>query len=90
MACGTPVVGFDVGGIPDIVRPGVTGLLVPAGEVKALGDAIQTLLQNDALRAQMSEDCRRVAVNEYSLDIQAKRYIKLYQEVIQNTGGLNP
>lgn len=89
LACGTPVIGFDVGGIPDMVRPGVTGLLVPPKDEESLGDAIQTLLQNDALRAQMSENCRRIAVNEYALDIQAKRYIELYQEVLQSTGGPN-
>jgi glycosyltransferase involved in cell wall biosynthesis len=82
LACGTPVVGFDVGGIPDMVRPGVTGLLVPPKDVKALGEAIQTLLKNDTLRAQMSENCRRIAVEEYSLEIQALRYIALYQEII--------
>src|SRR5690606_19576207 len=32
MACGTPVIGFETGGIPDMVRPGDTGLLVPVGD----------------------------------------------------------
>ena len=40
MSCGVPVVGFDVGGIPELVRPGVTGLLAPAGDADALGNAI--------------------------------------------------
>jgi glycosyltransferase involved in cell wall biosynthesis len=82
LACGTPVVGFDVGGIPDMVRPGVTGLLVPPKDVKALGDAIQFLLQNDELRIQMSKNCRKIAVEEYSLEVQANRYLKLYREML--------
>ena len=40
MACGVPVVSFDSGGTPDMVRPGLTGQLVPALDVGALGDTI--------------------------------------------------
>jgi glycosyltransferase involved in cell wall biosynthesis len=45
IACGTPVVGFDVGGIPDIVRPGIPGLIVPPRNVAVLRAAIIHLLQ---------------------------------------------
>lgn len=82
MACGTPVVGFDVGGIPDIVRPGKTGLLAPAEDVPALGNAIRQLLTDDATRAAMSDNCRRIAVDEYALEIQAHRYAELYEKVL--------
>lgn len=79
LACGTPVVGFSVGGIPEMVRSGVTGLLAPPGDERALAEAISQLLENEAARAEMSANCRRIATEEYSLEIQANRYIKLYE-----------
>ena len=48
MACGTPVVGFASGGIPDMVRPGHTGHLAPTGDTAALRDAIVKLLRDPA------------------------------------------
>jgi glycosyltransferase involved in cell wall biosynthesis len=82
LACGTPVVGFSVGGIPEMVRSGVTGLLAPPEDEHALAGDIASLLENDELRTEMSANCRRVAIEEYSLEIQANRYIKLYEALI--------
>ena len=82
LACGTPVVGFSVGGIPEMVRSRVTGLLAPPGDEHALAGDIASLLENDELRTEMSANCRRVAIEEYSLEIQANRYIKLYETLI--------
>lgn len=78
LSCGTPVVGFDVGGIPDMVRPGVTGVLTPPKDAAALGAAIAELLRQPERLAEMSEHCRRVAVEEYDLTIQGRRYQQLY------------
>lgn len=81
LACGTPIVGFAVGGIPEIVRTGSTGQLVPAGDVAALGITIRDLLRDPARRAQMAAECRRTAVQEYALERQVRRYLELYQTV---------
>jgi len=53
-AAGLPVVASDVGGIPELVRPGETGLLCPPGRPERFADAIVELLGNDALRAEMA------------------------------------
>ena len=82
MACGTPVVAFDVGGIPDMVRSGVSGLLAPPNDVGALREAIETLLANEELRGRMAHECRRIAVEEYRLDMQAERYKGVYSELL--------
>jgi glycosyltransferase involved in cell wall biosynthesis len=81
-ACGTPVVGFAVGGIPDMVRPGVTGWVVPPQDVGALRAAIRAVLQDPARRAEMAANCRRIAVEEYALEVQARRYIELYGMIL--------
>jgi glycosyltransferase involved in cell wall biosynthesis len=82
LACGTPVVGFASGGIPDMVRPGETGWLAPTGDANALRDAIAEALSDDAQRGVMGARCRAVAVNEYSLDVQARAYAKLYETLL--------
>jgi glycosyltransferase involved in cell wall biosynthesis len=82
MACGTPVVGFAVGGIPDMVRPGITGLLVPPYDISALRAAILGLVQNEKQRTEMSRNCRQIAVEEYSLELQARRYGQLYKNLL--------
>ena len=84
LACGTPVAGFASGGIPDMVRPGVTGELAPTGDVAALRDAVRKVLLSDpAAAADLSANCRRIAVAEYSLEAQANAYAALYQTLVE-------
>ncbi|ASC71436.1 Glycosyltransferase Type 1 [Halomicronema hongdechloris C2206] len=82
MACGTPMVSFDVGGVPELVRPGQTGLLARPEDPKDLAAKIVKLLEDDDLRQRMAKTCRDVAVAEYSIELQADRYIALYRQVI--------
>jgi glycosyltransferase involved in cell wall biosynthesis len=78
MACGTPVLGYAVGGIQDMVRPGITGAQVPPEDVEALTAGIVDLLGNPQRLGEMAANCRRVALEEYPLTLQASRYIRLY------------
>jgi len=87
LACGTPIVAFATGGIPDSVRPGVTGLLAKTGDSDELRSAILEILSNDAKRAEMSANCRRIALAEYDLSLQASRYVKLYTEMLRCGAG---
>ena len=82
MACGTPVVAFASGGIVDMVRPGLTGELAPTREIPALREAVKRLLSDPARRAELGANCRRVAVEEYSLEVQAAAYRSLYEGLI--------
>jgi glycosyltransferase involved in cell wall biosynthesis len=80
MACGTPVVGFDVGGIPEMVRPGITGALTRAGDVKGLCTAIIDLLSQPETLARMATSCREIVMKEYPLEGQVRRYLELYEK----------
>jgi glycosyltransferase involved in cell wall biosynthesis len=82
LACGTPVVGFASGGIPDMVRPGETGWLAPTGDTAALREALVEALRDVDRRATMAPVCRQVAVEEYSLDAQARAYAALYETLV--------
>jgi len=84
MACGTPVVGFDVGGIPDMVRPGKTGLLAQAGDPHSLARAIQSILEDDNLGESMANESRATVLREYTLEAQAKAYINLYESLVDH------
>jgi len=81
MSCGTPVVAFQVGGIPDVVEDRVTGQLVPLGDVRQMAEAILVLALNPELRSAMGEQCRQVMQEKFSLELQAERYLALYREL---------
>lgn len=82
MACGTPMVSFKVGGVPDLVRPGLTGYLAEPEDIQDFQKGILELTEDKVLRERMGQNCRAIALQEYSLELQAKRYIDLYQNII--------
>lgn len=79
MAHGLAVVGTDVGGIPEVVESGVTGILVPPGAPELLADAIERLLANDELRRKMGERGRERADTHFSMGATISRLRDLYR-----------
>lgn len=59
MSVGTPVIASRVGGIPEVIRDGVDGILVPPDDPKAIAEAVQRLLADDDLHKQMSNSCHQ-------------------------------
>lgn len=86
MACGLPVVGFRVGGIPDMVRNGRNGHLAPVAETAAMSAAIREILTDPDRRSEMGAAARSIATAEFALDTQAARYEALYRACL----GLSP
>ncbi|WP_020561486.1 glycosyltransferase family 4 protein [Methylosarcina fibrata] len=82
MACGTPSVGFDAGGIPDLIRPGKTGFLIKNFDIEAMRNAIRELLIKTELRVSMSQQCRDSALNAFTQEYQAGNYSKLYESIL--------
>jgi len=82
MACGTPVVGFAVGGIPDMIRQGQTGWLAAPESMESLSDAICRGLTNSEEREMFGRNARKLIEAEYSLDLQVKRYLDLYERLL--------
>jgi glycosyltransferase involved in cell wall biosynthesis len=82
MACGTPVVSFDVSGIPDLIRPGVTGYLAEAENVADFRDGIIKLLEDTTLRQILGQQGRAMVVNEYNLNLHVQRHIELYGQLL--------
>lgn len=82
MACGTPVVASQVGGLAYLVQNEKTGYTVPASDVEALADRLSRLITDKELRNRLGEQARKVA-EEFSWDIIANRLLNLYKEVIR-------
>jgi len=67
MACGVPVVASDLSGIPELVRHGQSGLLIPPGDTAALADAIQRLHTDRALRRRLARGARETVCRDFDL-----------------------
>lgn len=85
MACGTPVVASQVGGIPEVVDDGKTGLLVPLDDdfEAGLGRALDSLIGDPGTAARMGEAGRERAVGEFGWDAVARRTARLYGEILK-------
>ncbi|WP_166663420.1 glycosyltransferase family 4 protein [Streptomyces sp. NBC_00582] len=81
MACGTPVVGSAVGGIPYVVDDGENGLLVPPGDPVALATACAGLLSDGVLADRMGAAGRRAAEQRYAWPALTARYVALFREL---------
>jgi alpha-maltose-1-phosphate synthase len=81
MACATAVVASRVGGIPEVVDDGVTGLLVPPDDPAALADAMNLLLRGPGRADAMGRAGRERAVAEFSWDAVAAQTAALYAEL---------
>lgn len=82
MACGTPVVGFKAGGIPEMVEEGVTGLLASPGNVPELAAAIEFLLDHEPERLRMAIAARRRIEEVFTRDAQVQEYLNLYSRLL--------
>jgi len=85
LACGVPVIGFDTGGVPDMVRPGRTGELAPVGDTAAYRAALEKVLHNEARRAELARQCRQIALEEFTPARQAQRYLEVYRQMCGET-----
>jgi glycosyltransferase involved in cell wall biosynthesis len=81
MAHARPVVATPVGGTPEVVADGETGLLVPPRDPDALAAALRRLLDDPELRRRMGEAGRRRVAERFSADAMVERVLELYEEV---------
>ena len=82
LASGTPVLAFDAGGVPDMVRPGETGWLAETGNASAFGQQLKYVTQHPEEIARFGENARQVALTEYSREREAKAYRDLYATLL--------
>jgi glycosyltransferase involved in cell wall biosynthesis len=82
ICCGTPVVAFATGGLADIVRPGISGWLVPTGDVDGLVAAIETARATAIERPALLENCSTWAVERFGTRGIVEQYLRVYAATI--------
>jgi glycosyltransferase involved in cell wall biosynthesis len=85
MAAGLPVVSTGVGGVPELVREGETGLLVPSEDAAALAQAMQALVDDAARRRAMGAAARQHAVAHFDIRHTVRGYEQLYEALLKRS-----
>lgn len=84
-SAGVPIVASDAGGIPEAVRDGHNGLLVPPGDVVALRNAMARLLRNKELASRMGRAGKELMRTEFSVDVMVEGNLAVYRELLRES-----
>lgn len=82
MACGKPVVGTNVGGIPDIIINGVNGFLVEPKNPQSIAEKIIILLKNPELRRKMGISARKIATEKFNIQKRIDKLLSTYNNLL--------
>jgi len=82
MACGVPVVGSNTGGIPHIIKDGITGVLSNQKDAMSIANRITDLLGNPKLREKVKFNAKDLINKEYSWDIISSKFLSIYKDVL--------
>ena len=78
LALGTPVISFRRGALPEIVEDGVSGLLIPPRDDRALAEAIISIFESPELRRRLGENARRKVEQQFDINKNIKQYLGLF------------
>ncbi|HLK48898.1 MAG TPA: glycosyltransferase [Bryobacteraceae bacterium] len=81
-ACGKAVIATRVGGVPSLIVPGITGILVEPNDAHGLAEAIARLLEEPELARRLGENGRLHIAEHYSAEGMAARYLEQYREIL--------
>lgn len=86
MASGKPVVATDIGGIPEVIKNGTNGLLVPPHDPGSLAEAIRSLIENKSLAKKTGQAARKFIEEHHSIKSTARKWQSLYLSILQEKG----
>jgi glycosyltransferase involved in cell wall biosynthesis len=85
LASGTPCVAFKIGGMPDMIEHHFNGYLAQPFEIDDLATGMDWVLEDQQRHQQLCDRARQKAEAEFSLELQAQRYLELYTELLENS-----
>lgn len=85
LAVGTPIIASDIGAVAELIDPGVTGVLVPPGDVAALSKAIEELADDDHRRHRMGADARSAFEDRYTSQKNYPQLMSIYERAMSET-----
>jgi colanic acid/amylovoran biosynthesis glycosyltransferase len=77
-----PIIASNVGGLPEVVEHGATGLLVPPNDASAIAQAVMSLANNREKRIRMGQLGREKVIRQFSLEREVKEWLALYEKVL--------
>lgn len=87
LAAGLPLVTTPVGGIPEVIKDGVNGVLVEPGDIRALADGLLRLLDDDGLRRRMGETNTGLALSDHDASVVAHTLCLWYDDIVAKRSG---
>lgn len=88
MAAGVPIIGTKVGGIPDFLEDGKTGLFVEKDDPKDLARKVEMVLEDEKLKRELSENGRKLVEERYNWDRIAVLMKEVYEKTVNNNPGI--
>ena len=91
LLCGTPVVSFPVGSVPDLITENVNGHIVKFGDIDAMADAVNLILQDNNHISTLKRGirCRKLALSHFDLDRSVAAYLTIYKQLINEIGDVD-
>ena len=86
MACGVPPIATNTGGVPEVIENGVTGFLLPVGDVSGMTQRAMELLLDEAARQRMGMNARSAAFGRFNLNRALDAYEEVYRRVCKSCG----
>ena len=85
LSCGVPIVATDISGsgVPWVNKHGLSGLIVPAEDPKAMAQACNQILSSERLRSQLSNGAKQRFSDEFTADLSISRILNLYSELLE-------
>jgi glycosyltransferase involved in cell wall biosynthesis len=81
MASGRPIIGSDIGGIPDLIIDGETGFIVKPGNIDQIAERIIQIISNKKLAIIMGKKARENCIAKYDYEEHYKKLVKIYEKV---------
>lgn len=87
-SCGLPVIGTNVGGLPEVIEDNTTGFIIPSKNPQAISEKLQILFDNVELRVEMGKKGRELVLKNYDWEENVKTMIEIYNKTISDFNSL--